>query len=248
MGKARDNIGVRIWIVSKSDVNCGMANIIVQTSKNVTLVGAGQAGKGILRVALDHAPYLVAADGGAELVLNYGKTPKKVIGDFDSISKAVLARIPVSRQYRIAEQDSTDFEKCLRAIRAPLILGVGFLGRRLDHQLAALSALVRNAASPCVLLGKKDVVFHLHGAMALDLEPGSRLSLFPLRAVRGTSLGLEWPINGLEFAPDGRIGTSNRVLQGPVRLAFDGPGMLVILPRAALGPVVDAFGSAALAG
>jgi thiamine pyrophosphokinase len=225
-----------------------MSNIIVQTSKNVTLVGAGRAGKGILRAALVHAPYLVAADGGAELVLNYGKTPKKVIGDFDSIPKAVLAKIPVSRQHRIAEQDSTDFEKCLRSIRAPLILGVGFLGRRLDHQLAALSALVRNAASPCVLLGKKDVVFHLHGAMALDLEPGSRLSLFPLRAVRGTSQGLEWPIDGLEFAPGGRIGTSNRVLQGPVRLAFDGPGMLVILPRAALGTVVDAFGSAARAG
>jgi len=99
-----------------------------------------------------------------------------------------------------------------------------------------------------VLLGKKDLVFHLHGAVSLDLAAGSRLSLFPMRGVRGSALGLEWPIDGLELAPEGRIGTSNRVTHGPVRLAFDGPGMLVILPRAALGTVVDAFGSAARAG
>ena len=33
----------------------------------------------------------------------------------------------------ITEQDSTDFEKCLRRISAPEILGFGFLGARVDH-------------------------------------------------------------------------------------------------------------------
>ncbi len=218
-----------------------MNPIIVQTSKNVTLVGAGEASKALLATALKLAPYLVAADGGAEMALNCGETPKKVIGDFDSISRSTLARIPVGQQHRIAEQDSTDFEKCLSRIVSPLILGVGFLGGRLDHQLAALNTLVRFTASPCVLLGVHDLVFHLVGALEIKLEPGSRLSLFPMREVRGESVGLKWPINDIAFSPDEKIGTSNQVVEGPVRLNFPKPGMLVILPPEALASIVQAL-------
>ncbi len=218
-----------------------MNPIIVQTSKNVTLLGAGEASKALLAASLKIAPYLVAVDGGAELALNCGETPKKVIGDFDSISRSTLAQIPVGQQHHITEQDSTDFEKCLSRIVSPLILGVGFLGRRVDHQLAAFNALVRHNASPCVLIGKYDLVFHLVGELDLDLKAGSRLSLFPMRMVQGESLGLQWPVNGMDFAPDGRIGTSNTVLDGPVRLKFQDPGMLVILPPEALVSVVKAL-------
>jgi len=219
-----------------------MNPIIVQTSKNVTLLGAGQASKAQLDTALAIAPYLIAADGGAELAQNYGRTPKKVIGDFDSIDKDILAQIPENRRFKISEQDSTDFEKCLRSVSAPLILGVGFLGRRLDHQLAALNALVRFAAKPCVLIGEHDVVFQLSGPIRLQLAPGSRLSLFALRPVQGVSSGLEWPVDGMKFQPGEQTGTSNRVQSGPVTLDFANPGMLVILPVAALGAVVDALG------
>ena len=48
-------------------------------------------------------------------------------------------------------------------------------------------------------------------------------------------------VSVVEVAPDGRIGTSNEA-GGPVRLGFDGPGMLVIMPRAALEPVLAALG------
>ena len=47
--------------------------------------------------------------------------------------------------------------------------------------------------------------------------------------VKGTSTGLRWPIDGLDFAPDGMIGTSNEVT-GPLHLTCDAPRMLVILP------------------
>ena len=58
---------------------------------------------------------------------------------------------------------------------------------------------------------------------------------------RGRSSGLRWPIDGIGFSPSGRIGTSNEVT-GPVTLAFDGPGMLVITPREALERVSRALG------
>ena len=222
-----------------------MDDIIVQTPEIVTLVGASPAHKGDLSTALAYAPILVAADGGAEMVLNYGKTPKKIIGDFDSIDKAILAKIPVGDRHHVAEQDSTDFEKCLARIRAPLILGVGFLGNRLDHQMAAFNALVRNPGGPCILIGESDVVFHAPSALELTLAAGTRLSLFPMAPVSGRSKGLQWPIDGVDFAPAGRIGTSNRVVSGAVHLAFERRGMLVILPRAALGEAVRALAPAA---
>lgn len=77
--------------------------------------------------------------------------------------------------------------------------------------------------------------------LEVALPLGSLVSLFPMTAVTGRSEGLRWPIDGLQFAPDSMIGTSNEV-SGPVRLEMDQSGMLSILPRAALGSVITALG------
>ena len=47
--------------------------------------------------------------------------------------------------HAVGEQETTDLEKCLYSVEAPLFLGVGFLGGRVDHQLAAMNALVKYA-------------------------------------------------------------------------------------------------------
>jgi len=185
------------------------------------------------------APYLVAADGGAGHAVALGHIPQAVIGDFDSIPRTAIRAIPRERLHRFEDQDSTDFDKCLSSIDAPLCLAVGFLGGRIDHELAVMSTLLRQPLPPCILVGAEDVILAAPRALALDLPVGSRLSLFPMAPVSGRSAGLRWPIAGIGFAPDTRIGTSNEVT-GPVRLEFDGPGMLVITPRAALAEVVRA--------
>lgn len=195
----------------------------------MTLLGGGELETNDLDWAHCFAPTIVAADGGAATALAAGRMPEAVIGDLDSLAPKARARLPEDRIHRVPEQDSTDFEKCLDRVAAPLLIGLGFMGARVDHTLAAFSALVGRDAR-VLLLGPHDVVFHAPGKVALDLPPGSRLSLFPMRPVTGHSEGLEWPIAGLSFAPGRCIGTSNRVT-GPVRLAFDGPGMLVIVPR-----------------
>lgn len=213
---------------------------IVQSSRPVTLIGGGPVGPGDLAEALALAPVLVAADSGAGVALDAGHMPQAVIGDLDSLRTAQRAQIPQDRLHWIREQDSTDFDKALRNIAAPLVLGIGFLGGRVDHQLAGFSTLMRNADRPCILLGAHEVVFHAPPALALNLARGDRVSLFPLAPVTGRSLGVEWPIDGLTLAPGGRIGTSNRAT-GPVQLEFDGPGMLVILERVALRAAMHAL-------
>lgn len=210
----------------------------VDSLMGVTLAGGGPfSGKALAR-AREWAPCLVAADGGADRLLALGAPPEAVIGDLDSISAGARAALG-ARVHHIPEQDSTDFDKALRHIRAPFILGLGFMGARADHGLAALSGLVRAAHQTCILLGPRDLIFLAPLDLRLNLRRGTRLSLFPMGAVRGASLGLRWPIDGLDFAPDGVIGTSNQV-EGPVHLQFDAPKMLVILPVSQLAAVLQA--------
>jgi thiamine pyrophosphokinase len=220
--------------------NPAMISKIVETQHFVTILGASDPRPEDIDEALRLAPVLVAADGAAANALAAGRLPDAVIGDFDSIPESVVCDIPADRLHRIDEQDTTDFEKCLLRIAAPLCLALGFTGRRLDHELAVYSAIVRHRAVPCIVVGAEDVAFAAPVRLRLDLQAGTRVSLFPFAVMRGRSRGLRWPIDAVPFDPAGAIGTSNEA-DGPVDLEFDRPGMLIILPRAALGAAMSAL-------
>lgn len=211
--------------------SAAMTDPIVTSDVGVTLAGGGPFGAALLRRARAFAPRLVAADGGADRLLRLGHAPEAVIGDFDSLSDSARAALGPARLFPIAEQETTDFDKALRHIAAPFVVGVGFAGARLDHGLAVFSTLVRHAPRPIVVLGAQDVAFVAPPQMHLRLPVGTRLSLFPMGQVRGHSEGLHWPIGGIEFHPCGVIGTSNRTAARDVWLGFDQLRMLVILPR-----------------
>ena len=217
-----------------------MNHPIVESSDAVTLIAGGPVTAQDLRIALRLAPYLVAADSGADRALALGVEPRAVIGDFDSISQAAQMRLDPTRLFPIREQETTDFAKALRNIKAPFVIALGALGGRVDHELAVLNALI-SIPQPCILLGKQDVVFAAPPQISLRLRLGDRLSLFPLAAVQGRSTGLRWPLEGISFAPNGAIGTSNEVSEPRVTLTFDAPGMLVILPRNRLDVAITAL-------
>ncbi|MCC6306111.1 MAG: thiamine diphosphokinase [Rhodobacteraceae bacterium] len=218
-----------------------MGGALIRAEGGVTVVGGGRVAARALARALRLAPVLVAADGGADRALALGHVPRAVIGDLDSLSAAARAALPAAAIHRIDEQETTDFEKCLARIAAPFVLGLGLAGPRLDHALAALNVLARHPGRPCILVGATDIAFLAPPRLALRLPAGMRLSLFPLGPVAGESAGLAWPIAGLDFAGDGRIGTSNRVTEETVRLSFSAPRMVVILPAAALAPALAAL-------
>ncbi len=218
-----------------------MNTTIVQTMQGVTLAGGGPFGRRDLALCLARAPVVVAADGGADRLLRLGVMPEAVIGDFDSLSAAARAAIPDARQHPMPEQATTDFDKALRSVSAPIVLALGFAGARLDHGLAAMNTLVMRAPQRCILIGPQDVAFAAPQRLELTMGVGEPLSLFPMAGVTGRSQGLEWPIEGIGFAPDGVIGTSNRVVARRVVLNFDGPGMLVILPRRRLDAAIRAL-------
>ncbi|WP_108502256.1 thiamine diphosphokinase [Paracoccus indicus] len=209
------------------------------SERGVTVIGGGQVTRSDLALATTVAPLLVAADGGADRALELGRMPDWVIGDLDSVSDRGRAAVPPDRLLHVAEQDSTDFVKCLTRIQAPVVMAVGFAGLRLDHTLAALTALVAQDVGRVIMIASDDVIFAAPPRVTLPLMPGTRVSLYPMGPARGTSSGLEWPIDDIDFAPGGRVGTSNRAT-GLVSLRIQGK-MLVILPRECLGTVLTAL-------
>ncbi|MGB3409398.1 MAG: thiamine diphosphokinase [Jannaschia sp.] len=204
-----------------------------------TLVGGAPVSMGILSKALTFAPRLVAADGGADRILAAGLRPARVVGDMDSLSKAAREAFRDVLD-PISEQDSTDFAKAIRTSRAPLVIGVGFIGARIDHFLACLSELARRTGGPaCILLGEDDCLCILPTDACLDLPVGTRVSLWPLGRVQGRSTGLQWPIDGLTLEPAGRIGTSNRTAAPRVTLCCSGAPMALILPSDCVSAMLD---------
>jgi thiamine pyrophosphokinase len=219
-----------------------MKNAIIHSLAPITLIGGGEVGPDDLDLALKLAPICVAADGGANVAVATGIIPEAVIGDFDSVTPDTLSQIPNERRHHITEQNSTDFDKCLRNISAPVVIAVGFSGARIDHQMSALHTLVVRTERPCIILGPEEIVFHCPPQITLPTLNGETVSLFPMGQTTGKSQGLEWPIDGLVFAPNGQVGTSNRA-KGAVSLDMSAPGMLCLIPRRLLGAVTQALAS-----
>ena len=193
--------------------------MVKQTSPSVIsdhditiLVGNGACD--LTQLAKSPRGKVIAVDGGLQHVLKAGLTPTAVIGDMDS---AKLSDLQAAGEnvaiHKSDDQDTTDFEKALLAIEAPLCLAYGFLGLRVDHMLASLSVLARfTDKQKVILVGADDLVHVTKGPFSMRLPVGARLSLWPITPVKfTTSSGLVWPIDGLTLAPDGQVATSNQM-------------------------------------
>lgn len=174
----------------------------------------------------------IAADSGVHAALKAGRTPLSIIGDMDSVDD--LASLPPEiRQIKLSGQDDTDFEKCLNMIMAPLIVGVGFIGRRFDHSLGVMHALAAtDNQSQLVLVGEDDVILRVKGDFAMRLPVDTRLSIIPLaKQSFAASSGLAWPLDGLHMEFGHAIGISNHTVTSEITItAAAGEGYAVIAP------------------
>lgn len=221
-----------------------MARECVNFEELVTLVGGGVLDREGIDEALAFAPHLVAADGAADRVWRMGYHPTLVVGDMDSIEDPAEWPARGADMIVLREQETTDFEKCLYSTNAPLYIGVGFTGGRVDHTLSVFHAMLVHADKRVILLGEREVIALLPAKqrVAVDVEQGATVSLFPLAPVRVTqSSGLHWPAEGLEMAPGAQIGTSNSAADTRIEITVDADGLLLILPRSALDALVGAI-------
>lgn len=194
-----------------------------------------------VRAALDGAgdALIVAADGGARLALECGVTPALVIGDLDSVSPDVLARLEAqgAQVQRVpAEKDETDLELALlEAARrgAQSITLIGAAGGRLDHMLANFYLLAMpelRGLDVRAVAGAQALWLAWPGEHTLTGAPGDLISLIPLtpEASGIVTEGLEYPLRRESLYAGAARGVSNVMLGATARVTFD-DGLLFIV-------------------
>ena len=192
------------------------------------------------RALLRANDYIVAADGGANHLMEMGILPEIVIGDLDSVDEDTLFELTnaeVKIEQYPEDKDETDIELALRYavdLRPSAILIVGALGGRLDQTLTNLS-LLTDPTLPgidiCLDDGVEQVFFcrkqaDIHG------RSGDIVSLIPWHAtVEGvTTEGLQWPLYSETLYPDKSRGVSNVMLTDEASIHIRS-GLLLIVRR-----------------
>lgn len=213
----------------------------------ILLVGGGDIAWQQLEI-INRSPYpIIGVDGGAVSLRDKGIIADVIIGDLDTLSNVAPFSAP-TEIIKLEEQQTTDFEKALYSIEAPLFICFGFWGNRLDHCMSALHILTKYRGQKCVLMiDQADFLFTPQGPLDLELSIKSRISIYPLEETTFTnSSGLLYPLDGLTLKAGDAIGTSNEVNNSPVRINLTNDtqaNYVVILPNSELGSVLKSFQS-----
>ena len=208
------------------------------TQKKLLIVGGADFSEELFKEVYDNEIPIIAADGGVNFLTEKNISPELVIGDLDSVSEQKIQNIEPEKIIRISEQNSTDLEKVLINTQSPLTIGIGFLGAQIDHELAALSALVKFSHKKIIFIGEHDIVFLVPPSFSLRSFNGMRVSLYPLDEVKVHSDGLKWATDGLTMKPTGQLGTSNKAIGKSIHLAPDKPNLLLILPKTVINEAI----------
>lgn len=211
----------------------------------IAIVGGGTTDQDLLRELARRGVPLIGADGGANIIGAAGLIPSAIIGDLDSVEDRAGWEAK-TRVIHIPEQITTDFQKTLYSTQAPVTLALGMTGGRLDHTLAALSAVLQVARNRHVLLiDEVDVALAVSGPFRFAASKGERVSIHPLLPITfATSAGLLYPLDGLTLEPTGLLGTSNAALGGEVSIVPQtSTPWLLLLPKERLWDLVAACSS-----
>ena len=189
----------------------------------------------LVRALADGAAIVVGADGGGDKALAAGVEPAVVVGDLDSLSPAVRARLGPARCLQIEDPNTTDLEKAVQHC-----LGLGFTridivaagGGRADHALGNLSVLVGYAGQAEIHLHDDQFdISRVNGRSTVDAEPGTVVSLMAIGECTGlTTVGLRWDLANvrLRFSP---YGIHNEVRARPASVSVASGDLLLFLGR-----------------
>ena len=193
---------------------------------DLVLVGNAELSESEHRWLHRYTGPVVCADGGA-------RWPKpdqieRIVGDGDSVPAELFPKLEVD-----ADPNLNDLQKVLSRINsdhtADCIIGIGFLGQRWDHSLTNLNELPKH---PNLRLVHEQQILsgHVNDCQIAHCPAGSDCGVHPITSCHFEfSEGLEYPLDRLDLAPLGRMGSSNKAIGGPIRIQGQGT-YLVIRP------------------
>ena len=177
------------------------------------IVGNRPLSKNIIE--LSRNKLIVAADGGADRLLEYEILPDKVIGDLDSISDKTATKL---EDWLILNKDiqKTDLEKAVEYAferGSKKIQIVGWSGGRIDHTIAALGLAFDSRIE---LIDDKFTVKCISNLEIIEDEKGTLFSLIAVPEARVSIKGARWELEHEKLKMGGRgihneIGESGKV-------------------------------------
>ncbi len=163
------------------------------------------------------ADMILAADAGADILLEIGVRPDYIIGDLDSIQGGSAE----SSVHLDPDQSSTDCDKLLTKsieLGHEKITLACVEGDQLDHMIATLHSAARHPIHVQVAL-RTGIGFLLVSGETREIqtEPDRRVSLLPLAHCEGVTLkGVEWPLDSDSITPLGLTSIGNRAVSSQI--------------------------------
>ena len=195
-----------------------------ELNPDLVLVGNAELSESERRWLHQYLGPVVCADGGA-------RWPRpdqieRIIGDGDSIPASLSSKLEVD-----ADPNLNDLQKVLSRTNSDhateCMIGIGFLGQRWDHSLTNLNELPKH---PNLRLVHEQQILsgHVNDCLIAHCPAGSDCGVHPITSCHFTSSeGLEYPLNELNLAPLGRMGSSNKAIGGPIRIKGQGTYLMI---------------------
>lgn len=191
----------------------------------------------VLHTYLREDDFIIAADGGSRLLDAMGRSPHRMIGDFDSSTLPRQSTVPC--EVLPTHKDDTDV---FAAAKAALRLGyrdfllIGCLGGRLDHTLSnvfLLRFLHEHGAHGLLADERHELSLLSAGVYTVPNRDGYYLSLLPYGGnAAGVSIdGAEYPLENAALDTVFPLGVSNGFLGKPVHITIKEGFLLQILAK-----------------
>ena len=182
----------------------------------------------------------LCADGGANFAFKYGKMPKMIIGDLDSIEKKVLEYYKnknVMIKKFPKDKDFTDFELIIEEIGKvernknyfEKMFVVGGLGKRIDMTLSNL--FIMEKYKNLIFLEEEEEIFYVEKSFVLKNKKEYEFSIIPIseKVEKLTLKGFKFDTDKIDVKRESSRLVSNVVCENEASVEFESGKLIIIL-------------------
>ena len=204
----------------------------------VVIVGGGDPpSKELLNQYINEGSIIIAADGGANILLKHEINPDYLLGDFDSIDEKAYAETSNrSKTIRFPkEKDYTDsqiaFNKAIE-LGATEIIFLGCTGKRIDHFFANLCILYEGLKKSvdCRIVDEYNEIYIIDKPTDIFGKKGDVFSLFSYieDTYDLTIEGVKYKLKNFNLSQGDNLTVSNEFMEDKVSIIFS-KGCLIVV-------------------
>lgn len=185
--------------------------------------------------------YVIIVDGALEIANRVGLDFDCLVGDFDTVSKDVLAQYTSRKDILIdqhmPEKDETDTELAIHLAiekKASHITILGATGGRIDHLIGNIHLMKQSldASIPCVMVDTRNRIQLLNKATVFHKasQYGTYISFLPYTdcATGICLIGFKYPLNDAILTKGNTLGISNEMVSNVCKLEME-TGILICI-------------------